>query len=103
MVWVAALGLSAGVPVGYVGTAGLVGVLVGAGVFIGWLTTQQWGPNGATRHQARLVEAHMPGLRGRLMTVLDRGLDPSTTAWSSKSASSSLCSSAIIEVACSEQ
>lgn len=78
----AALGLSAGVPVGYVGAAGLIGVLGGAGAFIGWLKIHQWGPSGAARHQARLVEAHMPGLRGRLMTVLDRGLDAPTTAWS---------------------
>jgi hypothetical protein len=49
-------------------SVGLLLVAMGAA----WPLRGRWRQSQSTRHQARQVEARLPGLRGRLVTVIDR-------------------------------
>jgi hypothetical protein len=71
----AALALSAGVGAHAVGAVGLTLGLLLIGAAVGWPLRGRWGNSGLVEHQARRVEARLPGLRGRLLTALDRSLD----------------------------
>ena len=69
-----AAGLSLSYGVKLVTVAALVaslGVLV-VGLTAVWPLRGQWSKSQSRRHQARRVEARLPGLRGRLITVVDR-------------------------------
>jgi hypothetical protein len=71
-----AIALSMGAPAGVVGvTAASAGLLFVAGA-VWWPLRGRWLHSGAPHRQARLVEGRLPGLRGRLITVLDRGAEP---------------------------
>ena len=75
VVLLAAIALSVGGQPSIVGPIGLsVGVaLVGVAA---WIPLRlRWSRSRLRDHQARVVEARLPGLRGRLITVLDRGGD----------------------------
>ena len=56
-----------------------VGVLVVC-VAAGWSLRGRWALSQSRRHQARQVEARLPGLRGRLITVVDRFDSPGDSA-----------------------
>ena len=71
----AAIALSAGGQPTVVGPIGLTVGLVLVGCAAWMPLRKRWPQSRLRHHQARVVEARLPGLRGRLITVLDRGAD----------------------------
>ena len=68
-----AIALSSGVGASWVGPLGAVVTVLGVATAAVWIGRYRWPQSQTVRAQARQVEAWMPGLRGRLLTVLDRG------------------------------
>lgn len=69
-----AVALSVGVGTRLVGLVGAAAVALGVAAAIVWIGRHRWPQSETIRTQARHVEGWMPGLRGRLLTVLDRAI-----------------------------
>jgi hypothetical protein len=75
VVLLAAIALSVGGQPSMVGPIGLTVGMALVGVAAWMPLRMRWSQSKLRHHQARVVEARLPGLRGRLITVLDRGGD----------------------------